>query len=87
LLSKTACSQLNSFDKDIKERIKTNLKDLQENPFKDRSGTDIKKLISTSKPPLFRIRIGDYRAVYFILDDEVKITQIFHRSKGYKWLN
>jgi mRNA-degrading endonuclease RelE of RelBE toxin-antitoxin system len=32
------------------------------------------------------MRIGDYRAVYFIVGDEVRVTEIIHRSKGYKWL-
>ncbi len=60
---------------------------LEDNPFRRRSGVDIKKLVTPDEPPLFRLRIGDYRAIYFILNDEVRITEIIHRSKGYKWLD
>jgi len=35
---------------------------------------------------LFRLRIGNYRVVYFEDVDSFKIIQIFHRGKGYKWL-
>jgi mRNA interferase RelE/StbE len=69
-----------------KERIKANLEQLEEDPFHRRSGADIKKLITHDEPPLYRLRIGDYRAIYFVLDHEVKVTEIMHRSKGYKWL-
>ncbi len=73
---------------DVKEakRIKEVLQNLQDDPFHRRSGADIKKLITTNEPPLFRLRIGNYRAIYFVLEGEVKVTEIIHRSKGYKWL-
>ena len=74
-------------DGNIKDRIKEGIKNLEENPYHSRAGTDIKKLISTEDPALYRLRIGDYRVLYFIIQDEVKITKIFHRGKGYKWLN
>ena len=70
-----------------KKRVKDALLKLEDNPFRRRSGVDIKKLVTPDNPPLLRLRIGDYRAIYFVLDDEVRITEIIHRSKGYKWLD
>jgi mRNA-degrading endonuclease RelE of RelBE toxin-antitoxin system len=32
------------------------------------------------------LRIGDYRAIYFVVNSKIKVTEIIHRSKGYKWL-
>jgi mRNA interferase RelE/StbE len=86
LLSQTAFSQLSLLDSKQKDRIKDALSNLEDNPFRKRSGSDIKKLVTQDEPPLFRLRIGDYRAIYFVIDSEVRITEIIHRSKGYKWL-
>jgi mRNA-degrading endonuclease RelE of RelBE toxin-antitoxin system len=69
-----------------KDRIREALKSLEQDPFHSRSGADIKKLNFPLDPPLFRLRIGKYRAIYFVVESEVKVTEIIHRSKGYRWL-
>ena len=86
LLSQTAVSQLSLLSSKQKKRVKESLLKLEENPFSKRSGLDIKKLVTPDDPPLFRLRIGNYRAIYFVLKIEVRVTEIIHRSKGYKWL-
>lgn len=87
LLSQTAVSQLSFLNSKQKKRVKDALLKLEDNPFRRRSGVDIKKLVIPDDPPLFRLRIGDYRAIYFVLKDEIRVTEIIHRSKGYKWLD
>jgi mRNA-degrading endonuclease RelE of RelBE toxin-antitoxin system len=84
-LSKSAVSVLNSFEEKIKSRIKSVLKELERDPFQ--SSLDIKKIISNKEPPVFRIRIGDYRATYSIIGKKIMVSKIFHRKKGYKWLD
>ncbi len=86
LLSQTAVSQLSLLDAKQKKRVKDALAELEDNPFRRRSGSDIKKLVTPDEPSLYRLRIGDYRAIYFVVENEVKVTEIIHRSKGYKWL-
>ena len=86
-LSKTAVSQLNSLHDKLRDRVKNALKNLENGPFLSRSGADIKKLTSKSDPSLYRLRIGDYRVIFFVVDQQVKVTEIFPRKKGYKWLN
>ncbi len=86
LLSQTAVSQLSLLDEKQTDRIIEALRTLETHPFQRRSGSDVKKLVSSGDPPLFRLRIGDYRAIYFVVEYEVKVTEIIHRSKGYKWL-
>ena len=86
LLSQTAVSQLSVLDAKETGRIKDALRKLQDDPFLRRSGVDIKKLVTTDDPSLFRLRIGNYRAIYFVLKDEIRVTEIIHRRKGYKWL-
>ena len=86
LLSQTAVSQLSLLNTKQKKRVNDALAELEDDPFRRRSGSDIKKLVTPDEPPLFRLRIGDYRAIYFVVDHEVKVTEVIHRSKGYKWL-
>ena len=86
LLSATAVSQLSLLDEKHALRIKNALQNLESNPFQSRSGADIRRLKVSTDPPLFRLRIGDYRAIYFVIEKEIRVTEIIHRSKGYKWL-
>jgi mRNA interferase RelE/StbE len=86
LLSRTATSQLSLLNTKQKKRVKDALANLQDDPFRRRSRSDIKKLVTPDEPPPYRLRIGDYRAIYFVEDNEVKVTEIIHRSKGYRWL-
>ena len=87
LLSQTAVSQLSLLNTRQKKRIKDSLLNLEDDPIRKRSGTDIKKIVTPDEPPLYRLRVGVYRAIYFVEDDEVKVTEIIHRSKGSKWLD
>ncbi|MGV9168446.1 MAG: type II toxin-antitoxin system RelE family toxin [Promethearchaeia archaeon] len=87
LLSETAVAQLDLLESKQKNRVKEPLRTLEEDPFRNRPRTDIKKLRYPSDPPLFRLRIGNYRAIYFVVKNEVKVTEIIHQSKGYDWLN
>lgn len=87
LLSKTAVAQLTLLDSKQKRRIKSRLQELEDDPFHRRSGADIKRLITHDEPALFRLRIGDYRVIYFVADYDVRVTEIIHRSRGYKWLD
>ncbi len=86
LLSETTVSQLNLLDMKQKKRIKEALRNLEQDPFHSRSGADIRKLSFPLNPPLFRLGIGNYRAIYFVVERKVKVTEIIHRSKGYSWL-
>ena len=58
------------------------LDELKTNPFKSRSGADIKKL-SGKLHDLYRLRIGDYRFEYFVEENIVWIVKAFRRGKGY----
>lgn len=85
-LSKVAVRYLEKLDSKTANRIKENLRHLKEDPFRCRSGADIKQLSGSSNPVFYRIRIGDYRAVFVVLGSEVRITEIMPRGKGYEWL-
>ncbi|MCD4843925.1 MAG: type II toxin-antitoxin system RelE/ParE family toxin [Methanosarcinales archaeon] len=84
-LSKIAKKQLDSLPDDTKNRIKNALYTLIDAQ-KSRK-IDTKKLKGIKgREDLFRLRIGNYRIVYFEDVKSIKIIQIFHRGKEYKWL-
>jgi len=73
---------LERIDKKSSDDIKSHLRKLADDPF-DRE-LNIKKLKGRDKKPVpFRLRVKDYRIIYFIIDDEIKVTDIFHRNRGY----
>ena len=80
-----AVKLLRELDADTKDRIKLALKNLENDPFRNRPKADIKKLEGTKgRENLYRLRIGDYRAVYAVEGNTVWVTEIFLRRKGYR---
>jgi len=53
-----------------KERIREKLLELQKNPYPPNDSADIKKLQSKNG---FRLRVGDYRFLYDVVDSELII--------------
>lgn len=85
LLSKIAINQLDSLPKDMRYRVKKALYALSDAE-KSRI-LDTKKLKGVNgRENLFRLRIGNYRVIYFEDVKSFKIIQIIPRGKGYKWL-
>jgi mRNA interferase RelE/StbE len=69
----------------LKARIKDGLRALEEYPYGSRSSADIMRLGGTrERHDLFRLRIGDYRAIYAVEGKVVYITDLFHRGRGYE---
>jgi mRNA interferase RelE/StbE len=87
LFSKTSEKQVNTLDKQTKERIRAALKELEIDPFQPRPKADIKKLRKMSKHQFSRLRVGNYRVIYTIENTDVKIIKIIPREKGYDWLD
>jgi mRNA-degrading endonuclease RelE of RelBE toxin-antitoxin system len=48
-------------------------------------GLDIKRL-RTGEDSWFRLRVGDWRAVYRLQPASVDVLRVFHRSEGYEWI-
>jgi len=44
---------------------------------------DLKRLEGTRDPPLYRLRIGDYRLIAVLDANTLQILHVFHRSKAY----
>lgn len=82
LASKTFQKQFNDIPEVYRDRIRKGLKELESDPYIPRPDADIKALKET-KPQKYRIRIGEYRAVYYIEGNLVKLIEIFIRGRGY----
>ena len=83
-LHESAEKFLNEIDKSIQKNIKSDIKKLAEEPYSRQ--LDTKKLKGLKgKPDLFRLRVGEYRIIYFIQDDKIWITEIMKREKGYNF--
>jgi len=87
LISKTAVRQLDKLERVVAERIRRKLRVLEEDPFRSRPGADLRLLWGDDEPPLYRLRVGDYRILYFVVGRQVRITEVLHRSQAYRGLD
>lgn len=78
ILTEEAEKFLKKCDKSIKNRTLNKLEDLEENP---RLG----KPLTANLSGLWSLRIGNYRAIYQVKDNEiiVVVIEIWHRKKIY----
>ncbi len=82
-LSETAVRQLRKLEKADRDRIVRGLKVLEEDPFRPRPKADI-RLLEGTEPKKYRLRIGEYRAVYAVVGSEVRVIEVFARGRGYR---
>jgi mRNA interferase RelE/StbE len=73
---KNAYKSLAIYDKDTRKRILAAIEGIPQG--------DIKKLQGEKYPPLYRLRVGKYRIVYLIEQDEILIAKIDTRGDVYK---
>ncbi|VVB68775.1 ParE toxin of type II toxin-antitoxin system, parDE [uncultured archaeon] len=81
MLSPDAQKYLDSLDKKHIKNIKKHLKELEKGPFKPRAGCDIDIIGGSGRPPMYRLRIGNFRAVYFVDGNTVYITDLFPKKR------
>jgi mRNA interferase RelE/StbE len=76
---------LGELDERTKNRIKAALRQLEQDQYRSRPMADIKRLKGTKRRhDLFRLRVGDYRAIYAVEGKVVWVTEIFLRGMGYR---
>ena len=86
LISDTARRQLNDLPEKQRERVRAALFGLADDPFRPRPKADIKPLRGPNRN-YYRLRIGEYRAIYVVEGDKVLVAKILARSKAYDWLD
>ena len=83
-LHRGVVKSLDRLEPKLRERIKSALRRLGEDPYGARADVDVIRLAgSKGRRDLYRLRVGDYRAIYAIEDKVVYVTDLFHRGKGY----
>jgi len=83
IVSRTFQKQFNNLSKEMQDRIRKALKELEKDPINPRSGADIKPLQETD-PQKHRMRIGEYRLIYLCDGTKVMLIELFVRSRGYR---
>lgn len=86
LVSEMARRQLRRLPVDVDDRIKRALVELADDPFNPRPKADIKRLEGPRRD-YFRLRTGDYRAIFVVEGSRVLVARILPRSKAYEWLD
>jgi mRNA interferase RelE/StbE len=81
-ISPSALKEFKKLDSNERESIKIKLKLLAMDPFN--SGIDIKQLRGKHQPIYYRIKSGDYRAIYHIEDEGIYVDKIGHRKNIYR---
>lgn len=83
-ISRKIAKKLLRFPKKDQEKIVEKIDLLKENPKPD----GYKKLSGNNDPPLYRIRVGDYRIVYTVEEDclIILIVEVGHRKDVYHCL-
>ena len=70
---------LDSLSHEERKRCYESLKKLSEDPFRPRSGCDIKKM--SGKKEFYRLRVGNHRFLYVIKENDLLIEETFRREK------
>jgi mRNA interferase RelE/StbE len=77
--SESAARELKKLDKTVAKRIFKKVSQLGENPYH----SSVTKIVGD---PYFRLRVGDYRVIFDIQDDMLRILilKVGHRKNIYK---
>jgi len=83
VVSETAARQLRKLARDRRSQVAKGIRVLEEDPFRPRPRADIRAIEGT-EPAKYRLRIGNYRVVYAVVEREVKVIEVFIRGRGYR---
>ena len=77
-IRKSAIRDLKKIDKSTKERIHSKIIKLQNFP----DIPNLKKL--TNFEPAYRLRVGNYRVLFDVFENQIEIGRVLHRKESYK---
>ena len=76
-LRKSAIKDLKSISEPYKTKLHTKISELQKFP----NLQNIKKL--TNFEPAYRLRVGNYRVLFDVVEDTIIIGRVLHRQNSY----
>ncbi len=77
-IRKSAIKDLNSIDEPFKTKLHNKILELQNFP----NLSNIKKL--TNFEPAYRLRVGDYRILFDVVNETIIIGRVLHRQNSYE---
>jgi mRNA interferase RelE/StbE len=77
VIRKSAVKDFKKISEPYKSKIKEKIVNLQNFP----DISNIKKLINFT--PSYRLRVGDYRILFDIVDNNIEVARIKHRKESY----
>jgi mRNA interferase RelE/StbE len=81
MLSPDARKYLDSLDDKRARNIRKHLMELEKDPFKPRAACDIDIVAGSGRPPMYRLRMGEFRAVFFVEEQAVFVTDLFPKKR------
>ncbi len=82
-----AADVLRHLPPEIKKPLREALRSLADDPTGRATRRDVKGLDTSGElPRLFRLRHGEWRAVFALQGGDVLVLRIFHRGDGYGWM-
>lgn len=79
-LSETAAKRLRKLPKGMRVQVASGLRALAEDPLRPRPNVDI-RVIEGTNPQKYWLRVGDGRVVYAVLQDGLKVIEVFVRGQ------
>ena len=87
-VSPAAATTVRSLPPETKRRLKAAILGLADDPLGARRGRDVKRFRTHARGlAYYRLRIGDWRAVYRILGERGEVIRVFPRREGYGWMD
>jgi mRNA-degrading endonuclease RelE of RelBE toxin-antitoxin system len=78
---------LRAMPPDARKKMRAALRKLADDPSGRSARLDVKRLRTPGEPSAFRLRMGEWRAVWLLRKRSLDVIRIFHRSEGYGWLD
>jgi mRNA-degrading endonuclease RelE of RelBE toxin-antitoxin system len=57
------------------------LKELEKDSFRPRAACDIDIVAGSGRPSMYRLRMGEFRATYFVEEQAVFVTDLFPKKR------
>ena len=81
MLSPEARKYLDSLDDKRARNVRKHLKELEKDPFRPRAACDIDIVAGSGRPSMYRLRMGEFRAMYFVEEQAVFVTDLFPKKR------
>lgn len=86
-LTHAAARTVRGLPPETKRRLKRAVLALPMDPIGEKGKLDVRRLAGHGDiGPVYRLRVGDWRAVFRILGARIEVVRVFHRSEGYGWM-